>query len=212
MYKNTNCDVRRLSYHFTNNVDQGAPVGRIKEGSPAEIAPCWRLSAVLCSPSTIKEPLTTAYLVKVQNKELKWSNRDEYKSLTSAVWVITMNSTDLSTSSCTCPPFLKRGQCKHVLGMHIRLKLVIVIPRLQRYRLGISANEDDRRRPVVRSFVIEYYKLQVDICIAVQHFKFLWIICDYWFSLCSLFLSHCATFFTSFKLLLTLENLSSPLL
>ena len=86
--------------------------------------------------STMKKPFTTAYLQKVLNKSLKWSSFEEYRLFSSNVWMITVNSLDLSGSCCTCPPFLKRGQCKHVLGMHIRLKLITVPPAATDVPLG----------------------------------------------------------------------------
>ena len=71
-----------------------------------------------------KEQLTAAFLKKMLNADLKWKTYDEFRKYSSEVWIVTINSEDLLSSTCTCPPFLKHKSCKHVLGLQIRLKLI----------------------------------------------------------------------------------------
>jgi len=65
-------------------------------------------------------------LLSFQAADMKWSSFDEYRELTTSIWVIVLNVTDLDACSCTCPIFLKKSHCKHTLGMKIRKKLVDV--------------------------------------------------------------------------------------
>ena len=60
-----------------------------------------------------------------QYKEAKWRTFDEFIQLNNGVWKIFINN-DVSDSICTCPSYLKKLVCKHVLGMLIRLKKVDV--------------------------------------------------------------------------------------
>lgn len=72
-----------------------------------------------------REP-TAQYVKTFLNVALKWSSFDEFRRISTDVWVVIINSLDLPESTCTCPIFLKRMSCKHVLGMKIRLQLVEV--------------------------------------------------------------------------------------
>ena len=51
----------------------------------------------------------------------KWSSFEIFKRYNYGVWIITVDHGS-KEASCTCPQFLKKSQCKHSLGMLIRLK------------------------------------------------------------------------------------------
>ena len=101
------------------------PVSLFKEESFPKIA--FSQSRLQFVPSsTIKGFSTAAYQIKIFKKTLKRSNFKRYRLSTStaqiqAIWVVAINSLSYS-----CFPFLKRGNCKHVLNMQIPLKLVTV--------------------------------------------------------------------------------------
>ena len=58
---------------------------------------------------------------------------DNYAKLRESVWILT---TDGTTEVCTCPMFLKKGACKHSLGVKIILGQVEVPPHATSVPLG----------------------------------------------------------------------------
>jgi uncharacterized Zn finger protein len=57
---------------------------------------------------------------------LRWNTFDQFKKRASSVWKVTLPS-DASNEKwregkCTCPFFLKKYMCKHIIGLAIRLK------------------------------------------------------------------------------------------
>jgi hypothetical protein len=59
-------------------------------------------------------------------QELRWNTFDQFKKRASSVWKVTLPS-DASNEKwragkCTCPFFLKKYMCKHIIGLAIRLK------------------------------------------------------------------------------------------
>lgn len=59
-------------------------------------------------------------------KHLKWNNFEDFRKYAHGVWVVQINSNDLAKCRCSCPSFQKLRNCKHLLGMKIRLQMVMV--------------------------------------------------------------------------------------
>lgn len=104
----------------------------------------------------------------------KWETFDEFKKYNYSLWVISIVYNNLNESTCTCPYFLKHLQCKHVLGMKIRLKLVDVpnetklIPIDQTLKCGHLA-KSKRLSPL---FFMLFFVLV--FCYVNLHFYLLW--------------------------------------
>ena len=94
--------------------------------------------------SQMKEPLSKKLLSQFLNKEGKWRTFKEFKKWNYGIWIIHIDAHNLHNSSCTCPSYLKFLQCKHILGMHIRLKLVHVPAAAKLIPLG---QKSKRGRP-----------------------------------------------------------------
>lgn len=88
-----------------------------------------------CSDS-INQSIDVEQLSIYKDKEGKWETFDEFKNYSYSVWMINIDCKDLNLSKCTCPYFLKHLNCKHVLGMKIRLKLVDVPTEAKLIPLG----------------------------------------------------------------------------
>ena len=58
----------------------------------------------------------------VKNKQ--YSSFDLFKERAFCVWIIKFFENDWLYSTCTCPNFLKKYKCKHLIALAIRLKLV----------------------------------------------------------------------------------------
>ena len=58
-----------------------------------------------------------------QATQFRWMSFDRFKELAFAVWVVRMTE-NWKSASCTCPYFLKKQKCKHILGLAMQLKLV----------------------------------------------------------------------------------------
>lgn len=78
------------------------------------------------SSTSTNQPISTKLLSAYKETEGKWKTFEEFKKYNYSIWIITIVYNNLNESACTCPYFLKHLQCKHVLGMKIRLKLVDV--------------------------------------------------------------------------------------
>lgn len=100
----------------------------------------------LLPSSTMKNKLTTKVLQQYEKKHLKWKSFDEFKEYNYGIWNVVVNPSDLAACSCTCPNFQKHSQCKHTVGMQIRLKLVQVPPAAKNFRLGCKRK---RGRPAL---------------------------------------------------------------
>ena len=80
---------------------------------------------------------------RISNKSLKvykkkngrWTTFDEFKKLNYGTWMIQIME-DEKKNECSCPHFLKIGQCKHVLGILIRLKKIVAPAEAKSVPLG----------------------------------------------------------------------------
>jgi len=102
--------------------------------------------------STLKDLLTVNLLVNFYAANLNWSSFDEYKYFSTIIWIIVINENDLNKSTCTCPPFLKRG--KHCLGMKIRLKKVEVPGEAKEVPI-VRKRKRGRPKKAKRAFIID---------------------------------------------------------
>ena len=64
-----------------------------------------------------------------QVKGMIWNTFEQFKKRASAIWIITLpNHENMADNwkqgKCTCPYFLKKYMCKHLVGLAIRLKYV----------------------------------------------------------------------------------------
>lgn len=86
--------------------------------------------------STVASEISVELLTEFQLLKHKQKTFDDFKTNTYSIWSIMMKFTDLKSSTCSCPCFLKQNTCKHSLGMQIRLKLVDVPPAVKSVPLG----------------------------------------------------------------------------
>ena len=58
-------------------------------------------------------------------KELRWNTFVQFKKRTSSVWIVSLPTVceKWKEGKFTCPYFLKKYVCKHVIGLAIRIKL-----------------------------------------------------------------------------------------
>ena len=77
---------------------------------------------------------TTKFL---RQRELKnWKRFDTYIRHQNSIWMVTFNTTNWKTSSCTCPTFFKTYLCKHIVGVALMSKLFAVPPEAKAIPLG----------------------------------------------------------------------------
>jgi hypothetical protein len=88
--------------------------------------------------SAANKSITEKLLSKFLKGDGKWRTFEEFKVQKFEIWVIVINSSSLHESTCTCPTFLKSLQCKHTVGMCIRLKLLTVPPEAKTIPLGLK--------------------------------------------------------------------------
>lgn len=86
--------------------------------------------------STLRTPLTQQVLRAHLNREGKWHSFDEFKEQCFGIYQVVIHDEKLEDSTCTCPVFLKTLQCKHTLGMLIRLHAVTVPLEAKNVLLG----------------------------------------------------------------------------
>lgn len=84
--------------------------------------------------STIETPISSTLLSKHERRNGKWKTFDEYTSWRQEIWTIEVFPNQ--TVTCSCPIHLKRGICKHSLGMQIRRKEVEVPLEAKNIKLG----------------------------------------------------------------------------
>lgn len=71
------------------------------------------------------------------------TNFDDFRKLMRSMWKLTFNRLDWEKSSCTCPVWIDKGICKHVVGTAIALKLVSVPAKLNQLPL----RQPTKRKP-----------------------------------------------------------------
>ena len=56
---------------------------------------------------------------------MRWNTFEQFKKRAFSVWIVSLvpKSETWREGTCTCPNFLKKYMCKHLIGMAIRLKL-----------------------------------------------------------------------------------------
>lgn len=86
--------------------------------------------------STAAGPITEKQLSIFLKMSGKWRTFDDFRKQKFGIWMIVINNIQLDQSTCTCPPFLKSLQCKHIVGMYIRLKLLPVPPEAKQIPMG----------------------------------------------------------------------------
>jgi hypothetical protein len=74
------------------------------------------------SPTGDGMAVTDAEISTVENHS--WKTFDQFKRRAFSVWIINLpnDGSKWSEGTCTCPKFLKKYMCKHVVGIALRLK------------------------------------------------------------------------------------------
>ena len=87
-------------------------------------------------PAAHKQSVTDDEIKIVE--EMRWSTFDDFKVKAFTVWFVIRprNNENWHAGSCTCPYFLKRFVCKHLLGLAIRLKLTSAPPAAKNVPIG----------------------------------------------------------------------------
>ena len=86
--------------------------------------------------STLKEPLTEAVLRRYERMKNTWTTFPQFKSQYFTVWAISIKQQHSNQSTFSCPNFQKNDECKHSLGMKIRLRLVQVPREVRNVPIG----------------------------------------------------------------------------
>lgn len=84
--------------------------------------------------STTTATISDRLLAKHERRNGKWKTFDEYKTWRQEMWKVEVHPDQ--TVTCNCPEHLKRGMCKHSLGMQIRRKDVHVPIEAKNVKLG----------------------------------------------------------------------------
>ena len=76
-------------------------------------------------------------------KDMRWNTFEQFKKRAFSVWIVSLvpKSETWREGTCTCPNFLKKYMCKHLIGMAIRLKLAKPPPAAK----NVPINEKRRR-------------------------------------------------------------------
>jgi len=82
-------------------------------------------------------------------KEMQWNTFEQFKKRAFAVWILTLPNDDDMTmkwneGKCTCPCYLKKYMCKHIIGISIRLNYIKPPPAARQVPIGQKRN---RGRP-----------------------------------------------------------------
>ena len=85
------------------------------------------------SSAKFKKSISGSLISKFEREENKWKTFDNFKEWRTRIWTIRMTD---GVWTCTCPPFMKEGVCKHSLGLQIRRKLVEVPPAAKQIPIG----------------------------------------------------------------------------
>lgn len=85
---------------------------------------------------TLQKDLTPKLLKQHLKTEGKWKTFDAFKTHRYSIWHVVVNPECVNQSTCSCPIFLKFRECKHRLGVLIRLKMVDVPPAAKNVSLG----------------------------------------------------------------------------
>lgn len=76
---------------------------------------------------------------------MNWNTFDEFKIIAFQVWIVNLpEAENWINGSCTCPAFLKKYICKHLVGLAIRKKFVKPPPAAKQIPIG---NKRKRGRP-----------------------------------------------------------------
>lgn len=103
------------------------------------------------SSSRVKEVVTPKTLRRYEKREGRWVNFDDFKSWRTEIWKITVSPAGLA---CSCPSFLKNGQCKHALGIQIRQREVVVPPEAKTVPLG-QKRKRGRPKKALKALLIQ---------------------------------------------------------
>ena len=118
----------------------------------------------------------------------KKSTFDAFKTSRYFIWCVMVNPQCVNESTCSCPTFLKAGECKHSLGMLIRMKMVNVPPAAKNVALG---QKRKRERPSLAKKAlmdtISFAHLKSHY-FSILNFAFIEILCTLFFQFAFIFL------------------------
>lgn len=121
------------SLHLWTEAYKWAAANKVVIEEPHSIIGC---TSYFVTSSALGKPISATLLRQFRKADCKWRGFNEFKQLNFGIWHVVINSTTLPASTCTCPFYLKSNQCKHVIGMLIRLKLVIAPREARNIPLG----------------------------------------------------------------------------
>jgi hypothetical protein len=81
-------------------------------------------------------PITQETINNWKRAHLSWATFEEFKNWHGILWVISMDASNWENAKCNCPQFLKEDQCKHSLGLAIRLRLAQAPPEAKTIPFG----------------------------------------------------------------------------
>jgi hypothetical protein len=89
-------------------------------------------------------------------KEMRWNTFDQFKRRASPVWIVVLPNGDQKwqEGKCTCPCFLKKYMCKHIIGLAIRLKLAKPPPAAKDVPIG-EKRRRGRSRKSTKALLID---------------------------------------------------------
>ena len=70
------------------------------------------------------------------NKRLSWRTFDSYKTRQESLRMVTFKRSNWEESDCTCPISKKKYICKHITGLAIINKLLVVPPEAKNVPIG----------------------------------------------------------------------------
>lgn len=87
-------------------------------------------------------------------KRLSWKKFESYFSSKSAFWIINFQLPDWISSTCSCPTFKKEYICKHIVGICIIKKTMVVPDNLKTNGIG-SKPKRGRKKFVGKALVVD---------------------------------------------------------
>jgi len=88
--------------------------------------------------------------------DMRWNTFDQFKKRSFAVWIVNLpnDSDKWKEGKCTCPCFLKKYMCKHVIGLSIRLKYVKPPPSAKQIPIG-EKRRRGRPKKATKALIID---------------------------------------------------------
>lgn len=103
-------------------------------------------------PSNDQLSISTEDIKRVKRR--LWSSFEQFKERAFKLWIVQMNEQDWTSACCTCPSYLKKYKCKHVIGVAIRLKYTKPPPTAKQTPIG-QKRKRGRPKKVTKALIID---------------------------------------------------------